>query len=112
MNIQEVTVLLLGSTVVGTLISSFFTHKSNKESNDIQLLDRAYKEIERLDERIIELEDVATYLKDRIINKDKEIDKIAKENKLLLLQLEETLWELEMSKKELYKLRTHFKKGE
>jgi hypothetical protein len=35
-----------------SVISSIFTRKSAKESNDINLLDRAYKEIERLDELV------------------------------------------------------------
>lgn len=41
--------LVLGSTVIGALISSLFTRQSAKETHDINLLDRAYKEIERLD---------------------------------------------------------------
>lgn len=46
--------LVLGSTVISGLISSAFTRKSAKESNGIDLLDRAYKEIERLDDRLAE----------------------------------------------------------
>ena len=54
MDVSTVIGLVLSSTVIGALISGAFTRTSAKESNDINLLDRAYKEIERLDEQVAE----------------------------------------------------------
>lgn len=48
--------LLIGGGGVTGLLSAYFTRKSSKEKNDIELLDRAYAEISRLDARIKELE--------------------------------------------------------
>lgn len=48
--------LAIGSGGIGALVSAFFTRKSQKESTEIDLLDRAYKEISRLDKKIDELE--------------------------------------------------------
>lgn len=64
--------LVLGSTVLGAIISSLFTRKTDKEAHNINLLDRAYKEIERLDGMV---ED-----RDRIIDdKDERIAELEKE---------------------------------
>lgn len=52
MDVSTVIGLVLSSTVIGALISGAFTRISAKESNNINLLDRAYKEIERLDELV------------------------------------------------------------
>lgn len=57
MTIEVVLTLLIGGGGIGALVSAWLTRKSAKESTDIQLLDRAYKEIERLDLRIDELEE-------------------------------------------------------
>lgn len=57
MTFEMILTLLIGGGGTGALISAFLTRKSAKESTDIQLLDRAYKEIERLDSRIDELEE-------------------------------------------------------
>ena len=49
MTLSELVQLAAGSTVIGTIISVVFTRVTNKEKHDIDLLDRAYKEINRLD---------------------------------------------------------------
>ena len=54
MDVSTVIGLVLSSTVIGALISGAFTRTSEKENNNINLLDRAYKEIERLDEQVAE----------------------------------------------------------
>ena len=77
MDVSTVIGLVLSSTVIGALISGVFTRKSAKESNKIDLLDRAYKEIERLDEQVAE--------RDRIIaEKDRIIARLEKERKEII----------------------------
>lgn len=56
MNIESIILLFVGGGGIGALISAWFTRKSEKESTEIDLLDRAYKEIGRLDAKIDELE--------------------------------------------------------
>lgn len=56
MNLESILLLFIGGGGVGALVSAFFTRKSQKESTEIDLLDRAYKEINRLDMKIDELE--------------------------------------------------------
>ncbi|SFH73686.1 hypothetical protein [Pisciglobus halotolerans] len=56
MSIEWLIGLLIGGGGATGLLSAFFTRKSAKEKREIDLLDRAFKEIERLDVRIKELE--------------------------------------------------------
>lgn len=108
----ELVTLVMGSSVVGALISSLFTRKSAKESNDIDLLDRAYKEIERLDDRINELEDVASELRTKLKDKDYMYQQSEKDRLRLVKQLEDTLWELEETRKKLNHMKEEFKGGQ
>lgn len=48
--------LLIGGGGAGTILSAYFTHKSNNQTHELNLLDRARKEIDRLDNKIKELE--------------------------------------------------------
>lgn len=57
MSVEWLIGLLIGGGGAAGILSAFFTRKSAKEKTDIDLLDRAYKEIERLDARIKELEE-------------------------------------------------------
>jgi len=66
MDVNTVIGLVLSSTVIGALISGAFTRISEKENNNINLLDRAYKEIERLDAQVSERDGIIAE-KDRII---------------------------------------------
>lgn len=111
MDAAELVYLVLGSTVVGALISSLFTRKSAKESNDIQLLDRAYKEIERLDDRIVELEGVARDLRGKLNDVDNKYQQSETERRRLVKQLDDTLWELQETRKELNKVKEEIKGG-
>lgn len=56
MNLESILLLFIGGGGVGAFVSAFLTRKSQKESTEIDLLDRAYKEINRLDMKINELE--------------------------------------------------------
>lgn len=56
MSVEWLIGLLIGGGGAAGILSAFFTRKSAKEKNDIELLDRAYAEISRLDARIKELE--------------------------------------------------------
>ncbi len=56
MDWSQVLVILIGGGGVGAILSVIFQHINNKKTTDIQLLDRAYREIERLDDQIDELE--------------------------------------------------------
>lgn len=48
--------ILIGGGGAGTILSAYFTHKSNNQTHELNLLDRAREEIERLDNKIKELE--------------------------------------------------------
>lgn len=54
MTFEQLLVLLIGGGGAAGLLSAFFTRKSSKEKTDIDLLDRAYKEIERIDAKLKE----------------------------------------------------------
>ncbi|ALV20773.1 acyl-ACP--UDP-N-acetylglucosamine O-acyltransferase family protein [Carnobacterium antarcticum] len=54
MTLEQLLVLLIGGGGAAGLLSAFFTRKSGKEKTDIDLLDRAYKEIERIDAKLKE----------------------------------------------------------
>lgn len=75
--------LLVGGGGMTGLLSAYFTRKSSKEKNDIELLDRAYAEIERMDTRMKELE--------------KALDVERKENR----ELRETIFSLKQNMEEL-----------
>lgn len=45
----QIVAIFLGSGVIGTVISVWFTRKTAKEKNAFEMIDRLYKEIERLD---------------------------------------------------------------
>lgn len=105
MSIQDVLVIILSSTVLGTIISSIFTRKSNKESNDIQLLDRAYKEIERLD-------DIVRTLREQLSDKDYLLSQSESQRRDLVRQLDDALWKLERAHEEIGRIKNEYKKGE
>lgn len=56
MTLGTILALVIGGGGIGSIVSAFLTRKSAREGTDLQLLDRAYKEIERLDDKIAELE--------------------------------------------------------
>lgn len=101
MDTWQLITLILSSSVIGAVISSIFTRRSAKEGNDIQLLDRAYKEIERLDDRIIELKGITNKLKAQLDSKNLLYERSETQRQQLIKQLDETLWELEETRKEL-----------
>lgn len=57
MSLQELLTVLIGGGGVGAIISALMTRQTAKDKNKIDLLDRAYKEIERLEAKIDELEE-------------------------------------------------------
>lgn len=61
--------LFIGTGGAGAILSAYFTHKSNNQNHELNLLDRARVEIERLDAKIKELE--------------KEVDEKDEENSIL-----------------------------
>jgi len=82
MDVSTVIGLVLSSTVIGALISGVFTRVSAKETNDINLLDRTYKEIERLDEQVWERDRMLAE-KDRMLaEKDRIIARLEKERRI------------------------------
>ena len=54
MTFEQLLVLLIGGGGSAGLLSAFLTRKSGKERTNIDLLDRAYKEIERIDKKLKE----------------------------------------------------------
>jgi len=54
--LQELLTILIGGGGVGAIIAAVMTRQTAKDQNKIDLLDRAYKEIERLEAKIDELE--------------------------------------------------------
>ncbi|MEC6747323.1 hypothetical protein VXN63_02130 [Marinilactibacillus sp. XAAS-LB27] len=47
--IYQILAIAFSSGILGTIISVYFTRRTSKEENEIKMLDRLYKEIERLD---------------------------------------------------------------
>lgn len=56
MGLQELLTVLIGGGGIGAIIAAIMTRQTAKDKNKIDLLDRAYKEIERLEAKIDELE--------------------------------------------------------
>ena len=56
MGLNELLTILIGGGGVGAIIAAVMTRQTAKDQNKIDLLDRAYKEIERLEGKIDELE--------------------------------------------------------
>lgn len=56
MGLQELLTVLIGGGGIGAIIAAIMTRQTAKDQNKIDLLDRAYKEIERLEAKIDELE--------------------------------------------------------
>jgi len=56
MGLQELLTVLIGGGGIGAIIAAVMTRQTAKDQNKIDLLDRAYKEIERLEGKIDELE--------------------------------------------------------
>jgi len=56
MSLEWLVGILIGSGGAGAILSAYFTNKSNNQTHELNLLDRARKEIERLDIKIKELE--------------------------------------------------------
>lgn len=71
MDVGTVIGLVLSSTVIEGLLSGYLSMQSDKETNDINLLDRAYKEIERLDGQVLEKDNI-------IVEKNKIIARLEK----------------------------------
>ena len=57
MEVNELLTILIGGGSVGAIIAAIMTRQTAKDKNKIDLLDRAYKEIERLEAKIDELEE-------------------------------------------------------
>lgn len=66
MNWETILALLVGGTGIGGWISSILTRQSQKESNEVDLLDRAYKEITRLDKIIDKLKLIISNLETKV----------------------------------------------
>lgn len=56
MGFQELLTVLISGGSIGAIIAAIMTRQTAKDQNKIDLLDRAYKEIERLENKIDELE--------------------------------------------------------
>ena len=57
MEVNELLTILIGGGGIGAIIAAIMTRQTAKDKNKIDLLDRAYKEIERLEAKIDELEE-------------------------------------------------------
>ena len=57
MGIQELLTVLIGGGSVGAIIAAIMTRQTAKDQNKIDLLDRAYKEMERLEGKLKEAEE-------------------------------------------------------
>lgn len=49
MSLEAVLALLIGGGGLGAFVTAWLARLSDKDAHELQLLDRAYKEIERLD---------------------------------------------------------------
>ncbi len=57
MGLQELLTVLIGGGGIGAIIAALMTRQTAKDQNKIDLLDRAYKEIERLEGKLKEAEE-------------------------------------------------------
>lgn len=57
MELNELLTILIGGGGVGAIIAAVMTRETAKDKNKIDLLDRAFKEIERLEAKLKEAED-------------------------------------------------------
>ena len=57
MGLQELLTILIGGGSVGAIIAASMTRQTAKDQNKIDLLDRAFKEIERLETKLKEAEE-------------------------------------------------------
>ena len=57
MGLQELLTVLIGCGGIGAIIAALMTRQTAKDQNKIDLLDRAYKEIERLEAKLAEVEE-------------------------------------------------------
>lgn len=57
MGLQELLTVLIGGGGIGAIIAALMTRQTAKDKNKIDLLDRAYKEIERLETKLAEAEE-------------------------------------------------------
>lgn len=56
MEVNELLTVLIGGGGVGAIIAAIMTRQTAKDKNKIDLLDRTYKEIERLEDKLKEAE--------------------------------------------------------
>lgn len=90
----QIVTFFLGSSVIGTVISVWFTRKTAKEKNAFEMIDRLYKEIERLD-------NIVTFLR-------KQVEESEAENRELKRQLDETERQLADARSELDQLKKEY----
>lgn len=57
MGLQELLTVLIGGGGIGAIIAAIMTRQTAKDQNKIDLLDRAYKEMERLEGKLKEAEE-------------------------------------------------------
>lgn len=57
MELNEILTVLIGGGGIGAIIAAIMTRQTAKDKNKIDLLDRAFKEIERLEAKLKEAED-------------------------------------------------------
>lgn len=57
MGVQELLTILIGGGGIGAIIAALMTRQTAKDQNKIDLLDRAFKEIERLEGKLKEAEE-------------------------------------------------------
>lgn len=57
MEVNELLTILIGGGGVGAIIAAVMTRQTAKDQNKIDLLDRAFKEIERLEAKLKEAEE-------------------------------------------------------
>ena len=57
MGLQELLTVLIGGGGIGAIIAAVMTRQTAKDKNKIDLLDRAFKEIERLETKLKEAEE-------------------------------------------------------
>lgn len=94
---QYIFLTLLGGGTVGGILSAILTFISTRSSNNISLLDRAYKEIERLD-------GIIHSLRSELAKTDSKLKQSEEIRKDLLKQLDQALWDLAEAKDKFKKL--------
>lgn len=97
---------LLGSTAVGSIVTAFLTRKSttekNKQDNNVELWDRTYKLIEKLETQVANQELTIKTLRSQLVSEEAENEELRQTIYKLERNVIELKREISLAKKGMY----------